>query len=420
MFFIPAQAGTFLLTGPLNQARGYQTAVMLTNGWVLTAGGGSGGKITAELYNPATGTWTNTGSMNYPRGYFTATLLTNGQVLVSGGYGSGASTNSEIYDPAVGTWGNVSQMDFPHAAHTATLLPNGKVLVAGGYASKSAELYDPAIGTWTATGPMKNAHQYHTATLLANGKVLVAGGAGGTTGSIVTNSAEIYDPTTGTWSITGSMASPREFHTATLLTNGQVLVTGGLNSSGFYGSILASAELYDPNFGTWTNVTPMNLAREWHTATLLPNGQVLAAGGSSSQALEAELFDLNSKAWSNAGTMNVWRDAATANLLTNGMVLFAGGNSLLDFNGMTNSELYDSANLFALANVSDDSNTGLQFTFTNTPGIGFTVLGTSNLFTPAAGWSVLGKAAEISPGQYQYLDTQATNASQRFYRVRTP
>jgi hypothetical protein len=118
--------------------------------------------------------------------------------------------------------------------------------------------------------------------------------------------------------------------------------------------------------------------------------------------------------------MNVWRDAATANLLTNGMVLFAGGNSLLDFNGMTNSELYDSANLFALANVSEDSNTGLQFTFTNTPGISFTVLETTNLFTPAADWAVLGKAAENSPGQYQYLDTQATNASQRFYRVRTP
>jgi hypothetical protein len=123
------------------------------------------------------------------------------------------------------------------------LLPNGKVLVAGGVASggvrlASAELYDPASGTWTATGSLATPRNLSTATLLLNGKVLVAGGQG--IGFTALASAELYDPASGSWTATGSLANARFDHTATLLPNGQVLVAAGDNDPGY----LASAELY--------------------------------------------------------------------------------------------------------------------------------------------------------------------------------
>jgi N-acetylneuraminic acid mutarotase len=134
---------------------------------------------------------------------------------------------------------------------TATLLPSGKVLVAGGQNTNysailaSAELYDPASGTWTVTGSMHTARRSHRATLLDNGQVLVVGGEN----YVSLASAELYDPASGTWTTTGSLNTPRRWHTVTLLPNGKVLVAGGQNLQPV--SILASAELYDPTSGTW-------------------------------------------------------------------------------------------------------------------------------------------------------------------------
>ena len=116
--------------------------------------------------------------------------------------------------------------------------------------------------------------QSHTATLLLSGKVLVAGGEN----NFPLNSAELYDPATGTWTATGSLATSRSSHTATLLPNGNVLVAGGFTDQNFFP--LNSAELYDPNSETWTPTASMNIpARAVHTATLLLNGKVLVAGG---------------------------------------------------------------------------------------------------------------------------------------------
>src|SRR5690349_6723749 len=137
---------------------------------------------------------------------------------------------------------------------TATLLPSGKVLVAGGLRHipspyggfyinvswGSAELYDPAAGLWSSCGSLVTSRVDHTATLLPNGKVLVAGGYfddGEINGRLA--SAELYDPATGAWSSTGSLSAPRRGATATLLPNGKVLVAGGLGDSNY----LASTEL---------------------------------------------------------------------------------------------------------------------------------------------------------------------------------
>ena len=160
--------------------------------------------------------------------------------------------------------------------HTATLLPDGMVLVAGDYAgdafSNSAELYDPRTRTWTPTGSMIHGRWDFTAALLRDGTVLVAGTEGDST-----RSAELYDPRTGTWTATGTMVEARHWPTATLLPDGTVLIAGGENGMNGIHEV-ASAELYDSRRRTWIATASMAAARRLHTATLLPDGTVLVAG----------------------------------------------------------------------------------------------------------------------------------------------
>jgi hypothetical protein len=170
-------------------------------------------------------------------------------------------------------------MNTARSVFTATLLADGRVLVAGGTSGSplaAAELYDAATGRWTPTAPMLAARLTHTAVLLADGKVLVAGGNGGASGGGSLATAERYDPATGAWSATGAMNTGRTAATATSLPEGQVLVAGGYDSSGL---ALASTELYDPVSSQWTGTGAMRGARYFHTATLLPDGNVLLAGG---------------------------------------------------------------------------------------------------------------------------------------------
>jgi hypothetical protein len=184
--------------------------------------------------------WIPTGSMNTPRADHTATLLLNGKVLVAGGYNAGTILNSaELYDPASGTWSVTGSLNTARFWHTATLLPDGRVLVAGGGRNlNTAELYDPNTGTWSITASLNTGRYRHTATPLPDGKVLVTGGFTGFSTSgrcpcidFVTNSAELYDPATGTWGVTGNLNAERGLHTATLLQNDKVLVAGGTNGT---------------------------------------------------------------------------------------------------------------------------------------------------------------------------------------------
>ena len=345
-----AVAPSWSYTGNLNAARSDVPVTLLPNGKVLIAGGNFDSVLTAELYDPATGTWRRTGSLSTnppPQRHNTATLLPNGKVLVAGGSeDDSAFYSAGLYDPDTGTWSITGRLNTARESYTATLLPNGKVLVAGGSDDNfnslmSAELYDPATGRWSSTGSLHTARVSHTATLLANGQVLVDGGFdGGVYGPDQTlDSAELYDPATGTWSSTGNLNTARGAHTATLLLSGKVLVAGGSGANSRYNS-LNSAELYNPATGAWSTTANLVTARgASHTATLLPGGKVLVVGGDS-----AELYDPTTETWS--PTASPKRPlGGPATLLPSGKVLVTSYDA---------AELYDPGT-DAMPNLIDDA-----------------------------------------------------------------
>lgn len=286
---------------------------------------------------------------------------------------------------------------------TTTLLLDGRVLTAGGtregtgpnalgggsdapFGMMSAWLFDPATGGWIDTGSMVQGRTGHTATVLADGRVLAVGGCDlgipgnryESSGQLAVFSAEIYDPPTGQWQATGSLAFGRCEHTATLLPDGRVLVVGGMSADpcGF-------PEIFDPATGAWAVAGQLETPRFEHTSTLLSDGTVMIAGGrwdvgpvtpsdlcvtsggepraeldsavdGSVIELEGgaeikgghpdldtvELFDPATGRWTSGSPMSTRRSGGTATTLADGRVLVAGGF----YAGMLESvDIYDPA-----------------------------------------------------------------------------
>ncbi len=322
-----AQAsGTWTATASPNTARTEHTATLLPNGKVLIAGGrGSAGPLaSAELCNPATGTWTITGSMSTARSEHTATLLPDGEVLVTGGVGVASGSEgdyiagAELYNPAAGTWRATGTMTVPRAFHGAVLLADGEVLVAGGSnldgtAGNTAELYNPATGTWKDTGAMPIAMSA-PATLLQNGTVLIAGGDGG----------EVYHPLTGQWTETPPLYYLDSTGiSATLLPSGDVLIYG--NKFSCY-----AAQFFNPNTDAWNRtIGQCGNSVSSGPLVLLPSGEVLLAGGIirySGKVFPTALSSLYNPAtntWTRTGSLKQ-PGPHSATLLPNGRVLAVG------------------------------------------------------------------------------------------------
>jgi hypothetical protein len=274
--------GRFTATGSMILPRAYHSATLLANGKVLIVGGNGN---SAELYDPATETFSLTGESRTPKSGNLATALANGKVLIAG------DVDAELYDPATGQFEPAGPYGRTlYYINTATSLADGRVLFVG---DDPARLYDPASNTFSNTGSLLSANldslELHTATLLRNGKVLIAGGMNDEVwplGRVTT--AELYDPATGEFVATAPLRAPRDAHAAVRLDDGKVLIVGGqtANCDDWFrcGRYADGAELYDPSTGTFAPAGVMNFPRTFPTATLLKNGDVLITGGDEGSA----------------------------------------------------------------------------------------------------------------------------------------
>ena len=261
-----------------------------------------------------------------------------GFLLVGPGINSALHLDSglratQAFDATTGTFHRVGDLGFRHdAGGTATALGDGSVLVAGGQvpAISTAERYDPASERWTVAGDMATARRGHTATRLADGRVLIAGGVTccDPGGEVLTGAAEVYDPGTGVFQPTGSLATARALHTATLLADGRVLVTGGFVAVD--GTTTASAEVYDPSTGHFSPAGAMQVGRTVHSAILLTDGRVLVLGGLQASAA-TDIFDPMAELWQPGPILDPAWGASTVTLLRNGRVLVFGGEAASGF-----------------------------------------------------------------------------------------
>jgi hypothetical protein len=332
----PARAGNVVPTGSLTVARFSHTATLLPNNRVLIAGGMERNGVwlnSAELYDLASGRFTAADRMTSRRAGAMATLLPNGKVLIAGGSdGSGRSlSTTEIYDPLPNAFSQAGEMTAPRGHGIAILLKTGKVLIAGGNADgdnqqlATAELFDPATGTFSLTGAMHTPRAGFAAVRLNDGRVLVAGGisAGRSPNRRVEDTAEIYDPATGRFTITGNMAVPRYKLGSALLPNGKVLVVGGSDSRDWQG-MYASTEIYDPASGRFMRGPEMRSSRFKIPAGVVTgkDGSIVIAGG----AEQPEVYDpLRSVLVPVTGSLLDGFLFSTSTLLPDGRILLVGG-----------------------------------------------------------------------------------------------
>jgi hypothetical protein len=359
---VMAQSGTFTPIGNMTVARSFHSATLLENGEVLIAGEG-----TAEIFDPRTEAFTSIGN----HGSNVAARLSDGRVffIVSD---SATPNRAEIFDPASRTFTTSGTSVTGQIGGYATLLRNGKVLVAGGFTGSmyprtyaNPELFDPATGMFSATGyfapptgrpstDVIGGPAISAVVALADGRVLFA----------AEPVSELYDPVSGTFSLTGSMTTTGPFcgrlpynsgRPATLLKNGKVLLTGGHHEDC---GTFADAEIYDPANGIFTPTAKMSRIRDTHAATLLPDGTVLITGGlsvdcsfpcSGLTTTSAETYNPLTGTFAVVGAMRLGRGGHTATLLKNGAVLIAGGYGFPSNEEFARTELYNPAVMTPLA-----------------------------------------------------------------------
>lgn len=357
--------------GSLRSAAGDgHSATLLPDGRVLvitgTWGGMDGATVgSAELWDPVEGSSTPTGPPVTSRPHATATLLSDGRVLVVGGYGgwaypSTALATAELWDAERDTFREAGSLAEPRVRHTATRLQDGRVLVIGGIGPDgqlaSAEVWDPAMENFSSAGSLATTRSGHTATLLADGRVLVLGGRTANDDGLPSfvTAAELWDPSTESFTPAGELVQPRAGHTATLITDGRVLVVGGYIGSGYSSSLdeegrhvvlhapadlleghLASAEVWDPANVAFSATGGMSEPRTGHTATLLTDGRVAVVGGAGirvggealfvEERASVELWDPATGTFAAGRQLASPRQSHSAILVSNGQLLIVGG-----------------------------------------------------------------------------------------------
>ncbi len=391
-------SGNWSLTGSLKTPRAAHRTVLLPNNKVLVIGGhnayqagvdGSCYSIAScELYDPLSHQWSDAPSLPTPVSYFAACLLPSGEVFIGGGgkrnvnqmpeiyykstfifdyrtprsinsishinstssvqtalsdggvlftgglssCGSQVSTNTcSIYHLGSNTILSSNPLLDSLSEHTCTLLPSGDILTVGGQnnlqISRHSELYNQSKNNWTFTGDLSEERCQHTATLLFDGRVFVFGGIRQYSPSLeLARDCEIFDQKTNSWHSGTSISIPRFAHTATLLPNGSILIAGGLDSNSHF---LSSCEIYNPTCNEFKDCSELHFPHAFHTATLLADGTVLITGGidNSGATSETEIYDYRTDKWVILPPLSIPRFKHTSTLLPSGDILICGGVS---------------------------------------------------------------------------------------------
>jgi hypothetical protein len=342
-FSLPERAvappsGRVIATGNLTTPRFDHTATLLPNGKVLIAAGMERNGVpykTAELFDPQSNRFGSIGETKLNHGWGSvAVLLETGKVLLAGGSNTRSVPldGAELYDPATNTFSLTASMRSRRDGALAVRLRNGNVLIIGGEEgatldATTAEVYSPEIGQFAPTGAL-HAKGYTTALSLNSGKVLVIG----------PSNTELYDPSTGLFSVTGPMKTPRTKFAAALLPDGKVLVAGG-QVDGAWGETVSVTEIYDPATGSFSAGPAMTYKRFKlkQSVVTLKSGRVLIGGG----ADQPEVYDPGSKSFLvTSGTRLDGFLFSTATLLSDGRVLLVGGYQRPGGDGVDHAWLY--------------------------------------------------------------------------------
>jgi len=324
----PALPGGLTLDARSGLITGTPTTLQRQASYTVTASNGGGSAQTqVRVTVTGRGAWSAVSTIPDARHYATLSPLTGGRILAAGGMtASGPTGSAYLYDASTATWSPAAPMLIGRSEAMAVVLLDGRVLVFGGditgnTTTAAAEIYDPVANTWTATSSMNQARTRSTATLLGDGKVLVTGGYARTPATVFRNTAELYDPATGIWTLLPlALSTARAQHAAALLPGGNtLLLAGGVNSSGF----VTTAEIYAVD-GSTTTVIPYGGAGNVHQAVSLDDDSVLVMSDGSTTALR---FNPGALTWT-PSTMSAARNLPTMTLLADGRVLVAGGSSL--------------------------------------------------------------------------------------------
>ena len=279
--------------------------------------------------------WSNGPAMSTARSQHTATRLKDGRILLVGGMLDGvALANVEIYDPESNSYQLTGSLNEPRFDHSATLLPDGRVLVVagndnreytrGGYYLSSAEIYDPSNGSWSVTQPLYFHGVGHCAILFKDGRVLVVAGDIRPGDDGADDGVEIFDPLNNTWSAAAYHTGIGESPTATLLNDGRVLFTRNYNTE----TDIAETDIYDPTSNTWQSAGAISTGHIYGATTvLLQDGRVMVIGGKDYVHVlsQVDIYDPDTGIWSQAAPLHQGRLAHTATVLPDGRVVVVGG-----------------------------------------------------------------------------------------------